>query len=275
MKRFIYVFISVFIVSISSLPAIDLSRLSIYEDKSKSPSKRIAIIYGILLEEVYHPTSEHRGWGGGIINHDYTMAQIIGAMGCVVRESADAKVILQKKISTEENTELKEAITVAMALGGDKSVNIDELLCLLKRNNNNFRREKVAYAISEIGSVIIIPDLIDALHDNGSELSCLEDSGKRFPVRGAAAYGLKKMNIPIKKSNNMSFEVDKDSAVKAIEPALFNGDEKLSSQSIKSIKRIGGTYAQKVLEKYITAHATNSTNSTKKALVDEAKNSLS
>ena len=254
---------------------INLWELRVYEDKTKPAAERLQILYGLLLMEVSAPTIEHKGLGGGIINHDYTIAQIIGVLEKVARESIDAQAALEDKVKAEQNPEVKEAATVALAISGSQQVDWIALAALLRSGDRVFLRERTAYALSKARPAIAIPDLIDALQDSSEVVSGGDvgaTTGNVFPVRRAAACGLREMGISVKVSMDMSHEVDREAAVKVLVPVLSSDDVGLALQALSAVERIGGETARQVLEDYIEINATNIS---KKVLVSEAQGILS
>lgn len=253
---------------------ISLWELRIYENKEIPATERLQIIYGLLLREATAPTDDHKGAGGGIINHDYTLAQIIGVLEYIARESAESQAMLEIMVKAEQNPEVKEAASVALAISGSREVEWEKLAAILRSSNRVFLREKTAYALSKARPSISIPCLIEALHDSGEVVSG-GDVGSTvvniFPVRQAAAYGLKEIGISVTATKESSFEYDRESAIKALMPELSSGDEWAERQALLTVGQIGGESARQVIENFIVKNANANIKSN---LVSEAQGIL-
>ncbi len=260
--------------SIWGLPgqAIDLKQLKLYSDSSMPATERLRGLVGLLEEEVQSPTESHIGWGGGKIDHDYTMTQIALGISHVAKETSEARHWLKSKLKESNSTEAEEVLKIALGLARDPSV-ATCLAELLKRPGNPNRRALAAFAIGESGSVVHIPDLLNALNDAYS-FEHFGDVGEAetaiFPVRRAAYLALRRLNVKVLKPNpddEFKYEVDRASAIKAIVPALQSPDNTMASSAIRAIGRVGGSNACEALQNYIEL---NRENPDKKELVIQA-----
>ena len=236
--------------------AVELQELSIRSDTSKPATERIQKLYDLLLEEIQFPTQPRQGWGGGEINHDYTVAQIALGMWHLAKESPEVKDWLQQKLNQTPPSEVKDSVQIALGMAGDASV-AEGLVGLLKKQDQPNRRALAASALGVCGAVLCIPDLAEALDDRhttkrGGDVGELH--GEDYPVRHAASLALRSLGVTVKNPDpekEFNYQVDLDSAVKVIEPLLHSTDNVNVMDAIQAIKRMSGSRARETLQGFV------------------------
>lgn len=236
--------------------AADLSEIKVYSDTSIPANERIQSLVGLLNEEVRSPTRPRAGWGGGQIDHDYTVAQIALALSRVAEETEGGRENLRQAMALADIPESRDAIVIALGLTGDSSMS-PQLVEMLKKPDQPNRRALSASALGMCEAVLYIPDLAEALSDRharerGGDVG--ESHGEDYPVRRAASLALRSMGVGVKHpdpAKECGYEVDAESAVKVVEPLLRNSENANAAQAIQAIRRIGGTAARDALQRFV------------------------
>ena len=251
-----FIMLALFLLYIGPAQAIDLAQIRVYSDTSKSASDRFHSLLDLLIEEVSSPVALQEGWGGGQIDHDYIVTQLALAMSFVAKETEDGRTQLLKTLEHTSSTEAKEAVFIALGLAGDASVS-KELTGLLNRPGQPHRRALAASALGECGSVLSIPELVEALGDSSmthNGLDVGQPSQNDYPVRRAASLALRHLGVAVKHSDpakEFDYQVDLDSAVKVVEPLLHSTNNASVMDAIQAIKRMSGSRARETLQGFV------------------------
>lgn len=251
-----FIMLVLFLLYVGPAQAIDLAQIRVYSDTSKSAADRLHSLLGLLIEEVSSPVALQEGWGGGQIDHDYIVTQLALAMSFVAKETEDGRVQLRATLEHISSTEVQEAVFTALGLAGDASFS-KELTRLLKRPGQPHRRALAASALGECGSILSIPELVEALDDSSmiqNGLDVGQPSQNDYPVRRAASLALRHLDVAVKHSDpakEYDYQVDLDSAVKVIEPLLHSTDNASVMDAIQAIKRMSGSRAREALQCFV------------------------
>jgi len=256
---------------------IALSDLAVYENKSMAPTSRIDILHGYLLKEVQEPTEVHLGSGGGTIDHDYVLAQVVRSLAIVADKSPDARSLLQSRSQETHDGKITVCLQLALAMAGGTTNTQALTETLHLKGFPSLRALAIAY-LAETNEVSAIPDMMDALGDTnavvlGGDIG-LTEVRESHPVRSAAFLALRQMNVTVKrtvKEQTVVYEVEPGSAVKAVAPLLGQEDPSLVARGIDAMERIGGEAAQTTLRRFITD---NQASPTKYDLITRAREAL-
>lgn len=236
----------------SSASAIELSLLSVYRDKTKSPEERIDILHSLLLDEISAPSKPPPMETGDIVYHDYVVAQIIKALYHVARELGDSRYL--KQLANNENvSSAKEALQIAIGNCGDVSVE-NVLINVTQRKEQRFIRELAAEGLGECRSVLAIPDLIELLNDPVVGKRMDRDTGERkayYPLRRPAFFALQKCGVTVKELPEHKYKVDKKTAVDKLEQSMNEASHEKKLKLLTAIGRVGGDSAKDALSKFI------------------------
>lgn len=245
----------VFMLCVSPVRAVELSQIRIYSDSATPAAERLDLLLTLLEEEVRSPVDPQTGWGGGSIDHDYTMAQIALAISHVARETEPVKAQLRQAADSTSSPEVRDAMLIALGLCGDVSV-AEDLTVILKSSTSPSRRALSASALGACNAMLFIPDLAEALNDS-AKMPRASDVGQEdrndFPVRRAASLALRHLGVTVTNPDpvrEFEYQVDSASAVKAIEPLLNSSENGISMQAIHAIRRIGDETARSTLRSF-------------------------
>lgn len=257
-------------------PAIDLSQIGVYSDPDKPAAERIERLLDLLQEEDRSPVEPSVGWGGGRIDHDYTMAQLALALSLVAHDDESGQQTLRQAASRASSPDVREAMGIALGLSGDATV-AGDLVSLLKKPDRPHRRALAASALGACHAVLCIPDLAEALRDTHSIRGAGDigpENREEFPVRRAASLALRQLGVTVQRPNPDEFDyrIDPASAVAAIEPLLHGSENAVSAQAIRAVGRIGGEAAGATLRRFV---ADCEKDAGKRDLVDAANAVLS
>ena len=163
----------VFSVLEVSLSALVPGQMSAVRRESKAAKERIDGFHKLLYDEIKNPTKRHKGWGGGDINHDYQMAQIITSLintvtpmtatGRSKPEKSTVEYIKQLLIKEK----LPEAIdTWQIVLANCKVTTVmDDLITLANTTGRSHVRNRAVHGLRRIDDIVVIPDYLFLLDE--------------------------------------------------------------------------------------------------------------
>ena len=144
--------------------AINLWDLRIGQDTNLLASERFERMLELLQSEVAAPTQPHEGYGG-ILDHDYTMAQIIKGFYHIAKDAPE----IQKNIGNSPafappDSETSEALQIILAQCGNNQYR-DKMINLITSDRGRFVRMEAADALRTLYSAPMPNDLINMLPD--------------------------------------------------------------------------------------------------------------
>ena len=176
--------------------------------ESTTTAECIERFRNILYDEIANPSEQRNGTGGGGINHDYQMAQIITALrnllmsptpkGLSCPNSEDI-ARLKAMVEKEKNQEAREIFQIILGYSGETDL-AGPLAQIAMGKAGPEVRGRAIDALWELSDVTVIPELIECLCDQ--DVSVLKDhaSGclkRDFPVRRVASFALQKLGVPV------------------------------------------------------------------------------
>ena len=127
----------------------------------------------LLQAEVSEPTQPHEGYGG-VIDHDYTMAQIIKGIFHIAKETPEIqKSIGDSSAIAPPASETGEALQIVLAQCGNNQYQ-DRMLNLITSDRGRFVRMEAADALRTLYSAQMPTDLINLLPDQKSKDAVFE-----------------------------------------------------------------------------------------------------
>ena len=266
MKRIKLVVLAVMLVAFIlpkfAMTALIPGQMSAARRESKSIEECIDRFHELLYDEISNPTKRRKGGGGGYIDHDYQMAQVITALERVVnyydknekiwRNNLQALEYMKKLYQKEDVKEAKEVLAIVIGYCGELEVQ-EYLIRLLYKENKPHIRAHAAQSLTEMKVIIAIPDFIKLLDDpyNFEAENCLQARRKKYLVRDSALFTLRKFGVNVSEEGESVYLVDKRSAVQVLEKGLTNVSDDRNNNLLEAIYRVGGGHARKSLENFV------------------------
>lgn len=249
---------------------------------SKNQEERIERYCAILHDEIANPTERRKGGGGGYIDHDYQMAQIItglenllmpaaaqGATGPQKKDVAYLKTVLER----EKIQEAKEILQIVLALCGEPDF-CEEVVLIVRQEGRPHVRRAAVSALWQAGCKAAIPDLVLCLSDPSESVSkdYVQGGTERvFLIRRAAAFVLRKFGVSVTESKGGQYQADGKAAVRVLEKELEDASHEKAQRLLKAIRRVGGPHAEEALKSFVEK---NKTRVQQDKLVSQAKDLL-
>ncbi|MEW6359357.1 MAG: HEAT repeat domain-containing protein [Planctomycetota bacterium] len=180
-----------------------------YLDRTIPARTRLAEARDELYKELREPTKPHHGGGGGMITHEYRLAQFVRQFHRIVnyhdetekrwRNDEQAFVELSDMMRNEENPRAKEAMMIALACCGDRT-HETELIEIVQRKDDPTPRGFTIEALGNNGCRAAIPVLLKQLEDPYEvPAGCLRIHGEEteFPVRDYSARALRRLGVTV------------------------------------------------------------------------------
>lgn len=260
-----------------------LKQLARVHDKNKTVEWKLNYLQQCLNDEIQSPTQRYQGFGGGYIDHEYKVAQIITSFRNVISPPSTSGVFVAKQVDIEylekildkaKYKEARDVYIIVLGYFGARSVK-DDLIKIVREQDRLHIRQRAISALYNGNYILSIPYLIEALDDpeNIENTSCFRPKGKqrKYLVRDAALFALRKFGVDVVEKKDSVYLANKRSAVHVLEKELSETDNDKSEKVLKAISRVGGEYARESLENFID---NNKNDPEKEKLVSETKKLL-
>ena len=233
----------------------------------------------ILHDEISDPTDRHAGSGGGYIDHDYQIAQIITAMHNLLmppaahgrpQPRAEDLARLKAELAAEQTAEARHVLQILLALCGDSSSS-GCLVSIVQGGGGLHVRVAAIEALCHVDCAKVVPDLIECLSDeNTTTRYDYTDAAKRssYPIRRAAAWSLRKLGVTVRELNESDYEADRSTAVRVVGAGIRDAQDEKARSLLRAVSRLGGEAAREFLQTFVKE---NEHDVLRAALVLEAK----
>jgi len=213
-----------------------------YLDRSIPAHERIAEQQQKVHQELQEPSPTRQGFGG-VITHEYLLAQSISAFERIVKYydetqktwMNDPVALAELKVTMVKETDptAKDIMKVALAMVGEKAYEAD-LLRIVRRDDQPTIRQYAIWALGNSKAMNAIPDLEVLLKDPYEiPAGCVKMDGAKtvYPIREAAAFALRQLGVKVKEVQHGQYDVDQQSLGEAIGKTRKQPAEKDASQA--------------------------------------------
>ena len=222
-----------------------------YLDRSIPAQLRLAEAREDLRKELREPTPPHRGGIGGMITHEYLLAQLIIRFERIVnyydenerrwRNDEPGLAELSSMMKSEKSPSAREIMMITLAGCGDRSRE-GELIEIVQRDGDPTIRCYTIQALGNNGCQAAIPVLLKQLSDR-YEISagCLPiyNEGTVFPVREYSMRALRRLGVTVVYMKHGWYRVDVASVRRAMKPET--GETKADVNSLPAVRSSNAT----------------------------------
>lgn len=263
----------------ASYAALKISDLADAAEMQTNRLEGVSRLLDVLHDEVVDPTVAYKVDVGSYIDHDYLLAQVTIAFRNLllslttpppIRPSKEEIARLKAALGKEKNREARDVLNIVLVYCG-ATEDSEALTPIIRGNGSVDLRELAIGATWSGGDVPAIPELLECLDDPiEAQRKDYSKGGykKFFPLREAAAFGLRKLGVSLEDAEGGRYRVDQESAIRVLEKALDEASDRKAVRLLDGIRRVGGVHARKALAGFITANAAKSG---KEALVARAR----